>query len=62
MTTKLQYGSRHWWDPYCKQGDVECYSHEAIVVLLRIETLRQELYSKSSIRGILANDGYNQYG
>ncbi|OPA80786.1 hypothetical protein BVG16_00040 [Paenibacillus selenitireducens] len=40
------------------QGDVECFDLEAIAVLMRIKTLRKELYSKRSIRGILANEGY----
>ncbi|NHN30348.1 MerR family transcriptional regulator [Paenibacillus agricola] len=44
--------------PIDKQGDVKCYGYEAINVLLRIKTLREQLYSKPSIREILINEGY----
>jgi hypothetical protein len=47
--------------PIDKHGDVECYGHEAIGVFMRIKTLREQLYSKSSIRVILVKEGYPIY-
>jgi hypothetical protein len=47
--------------PIFRQGDVECYGHEAKAVLMRIKTLREQLYSLPHIREILMNEGYPKF-
>ncbi|OPH61216.1 hypothetical protein BC351_14830 [Paenibacillus ferrarius] len=48
--------------PSFRQGDVVCYGHEAKVVLKRVKTLREQLYSIPNIHEILLNEGYPKFG
>lgn len=61
--TTLSRWIRHFEEfiPIHRQGDVECYGNEAKAVLLRIKTLRKQLYSLTRIREILINEGYPKF-
>lgn len=58
---------RHWLDyfhefiPQSKQGDITVYPPFTIQVLSRVKTLREELYSRSTILNMLAEEGYEKF-
>lgn len=58
---------RHWlayfseFIPKKKQGDIIVYGPEAIQVLSRIKSLRQELYARPTIKTMLLEEGYHKF-
>lgn len=50
----------HEYIPVMKQGDVMVYGHEALQVLGRIKELRNQLYSRQTIKRMLKDEGYSR--